>query len=114
MQLRHRLLSAHLRYTVRVILEFLGEAISWRGPAPFVFVPVPSELSADIKMISSRATYGWGVIPVEVQVGETRFRTSLFPKGEVYLVPIKLVVQKAEGVRVGDEVSVKLEVLIGS
>lgn len=26
-----------------MILEFEGEAISWRGPAPFVFVPVPPE-----------------------------------------------------------------------
>lgn len=43
-----------------MILEFQAEAISWRGPAPFVFVPVPCELSADIKEVASTLTYGWG------------------------------------------------------
>lgn len=96
-----------------MILEFLGEAISWRGPAPFVFVPVPPELSDEIKAISARVTYGWGVIPVVAQIGETSFSTSLFPRKGVYLVPVKVVVQRAEGVEVGDLVSVRLEVVAG-
>ena len=95
-------------------LEFYGEAISWRGPAPFVFVPVPAELSAEIKGISTMVSYGWGVIPVTVQIGLTQFKTSLFPKGENYLVPIKVHVQRAENLNVGDTVSVRLEVEIGS
>jgi hypothetical protein len=94
-----------------MVLEFGGEAISWRGPAPFVFVPVPPALSAEIKAISRHVTYGWGVIPVTVQIGETSYTTSLFPKDSLYLVPIKAVVQKAEDIKVGDEVSVRLEVV---
>lgn len=93
-----------------MILEFTGETIWWRGPAPFVFVPVPPELSAEIKAISSRVTYGWGVVPVRVQIGETEYRTSLFPKDGIYLVPIKAVVQKAERVILGELVNVRLEV----
>jgi len=95
-----------------MVIEFRGEAISWRGPAPFVFVPVPPDLSADIKAISGRATYGWGVIPAEVQIGRTNFKTSLFPRNGIYLVPVKVVVQRAEGVTVGDEVEVRLEVIL--
>ncbi|RYG36033.1 DUF1905 domain-containing protein [bacterium] len=90
-------------------MEFEGEAISWRGPAPFVFVPVPPDLSAEIKAMSSRLTYGWGVIPVLAQIGATEYRTSLFPKDGRYLVPVKVVVQKAEGVKVGDLVKVRLD-----
>jgi hypothetical protein len=92
-----------------MILEFEGEAIEWRGPAPFVFVPVPPELSADIKAVSSRVTYGWGVIPVTARIGKTDYTTSLFPKDGIYLVPLKIAVQRAERVGVGDIVQVHLE-----
>lgn len=93
-----------------MVWEFAGEAIWWRGPAPFVFVPVPSDQSAEIKAISSRVTYGWGVIPVTVQIGGTEYTTSLFPKDGVYLVPVKVKVQKAEMVKVGDTVNVRIEI----
>ncbi len=41
-----------------MILEFEGEAIEWRGPAPFVFLPVPPDISAEIKDLSALLTYG--------------------------------------------------------
>lgn len=91
-------------------MEFTGEIIYWRGPAPFFFVPVPEEESRDIKAISNDVTYGWGVIPVTVQIGKTEFKTSLFPKGELYLVPLKVVVRNAEKLEEGDEVTVKLHI----
>jgi hypothetical protein len=91
-------------------LEFSGEIIYWRGPAPFFFVPVPEEESHDIKAISNDVTYGWGVIPVTVQIGKTEFKTSLFPKGELYLVPLKVVVRNAEKLEEGDEVTVRLHI----
>jgi hypothetical protein len=91
-------------------LAFRGEAISWRGPAPYVFVPVPPDLSDEIRAISGLVTYGWGVIPVTVHIGSTSFTTSLFPRQGVYLVPVKVAVQRAERVDVGDVVGVRLEV----
>ena len=97
-----------------MILVFDGEAIEWRGPAPFVFVPVPPDLSADIRAISANVTYGWGCIPVVAQIGDTEYSTSLFPKNGVYLVPVKVMVQQAENVQVGDRVKVRLEIVSGS
>jgi len=97
-----------------LVLTFDGEAIWWRGPAPFVFVPVPPDLSAEIKAISANVTYGWGCIPVVAQIGGTEYTTSLFPKDGIYLVPVKSLVQKAENVSVGDKVNVRLEVVSGS
>ena len=91
-------------------IEFDGEIIYWRGPAPFLFVPMPEEQSQDLKAIANRVTYGWGVIPVRVRLGNTEWQTSLFPKDGRYLVPIKVSVQKAEQVEVGDAVTVRLEV----
>ena len=97
-----------------MILEFIATAIEWRGPAPFVFVPVPPDLSAEIKAISSQVTYGWGCIPVVARIGDTEYTTSLFPKNGIYLVPIKVKAQKAENVTVGDDVALHLEVVSGS
>jgi hypothetical protein len=91
-------------------LEFSGEIWQWRGPAPFYFVTIPEEQSLEIKAVSKLVTYGWGVIPVRVQIGETTWKTSLFPKDEAYLVPIKASVRKAESLDVGQTVMVQLEV----
>ena len=93
-------------------IEFDGQIWFWRGPAPFFFVTVPEEQSRGLKAISSSVTYGWGVIPVHVQIGNTEWKTSLFPKDDLYIVPIKASVRKAENIEEGDEVTVRLEVRI--
>ena len=91
-------------------LEFDGKIIYWRGPAPWYFVAVPDDQSSDIKAIANRVTYGWGVIPIQVQIGSTTFTTSLFPKDGLYLVPIKASVRKAENLEQDDMVSIRLEI----
>ena len=88
--------------------EFTGEIIYWRGPSPFHYVPVPEQESAAIKAVSSEVTYGWGVIPVLVQIGDTEWETSLFPKDGRYLVPVKDMVRKGELLDLGDTVTVRL------
>ena len=93
-----------------MIIEFNGKIWFWRGPAPWFFVTVPENYSQDIKAISGMVTYGWGVIPVTVWVGETEFTTSLIPKDGLYLVPIKASVRKAEGLEKDDEVTLRLEI----
>ena len=92
--------------------EFNGPIWFWRGPAPWYFVTIPAEQSSDLRAISSLVTYGWGVIPVVVQIGSTEWKTSLFPKDDLYLVPIKASVRKAENLEQGDNVTLRLEVRI--
>ena len=89
-------------------LEFTGEIWFWRGPAPHHFVTVPDAESADLEAVSAEVTYGWGMIPVTVQVGGTQWTTSLFPKDGGYIVPMKDAVRNAEALEVGDEVTVRL------
>jgi hypothetical protein len=91
-------------------IEFSGKIFFWQGPAPWFFVTIPAQESNDIKAISSLVTYGWGVIPVRVCIGKTEFKTSLFPKNDLYLVPIKASVRKAENLAEGDKVKVRLEI----
>jgi Domain of unknown function (DUF1905) len=89
---------------------FTGEVVYWRGPSPFHFVPVPAAEAREIRDFAPMVSYGWGVIPVRVRIGGTSFTTSLFPKDGRYLVPIKDSVRRAEGLAVGDRVTVELEV----
>ena len=89
-------------------LEVVGEIWYWRGPSPFHFVTVPEGVSAEIAAVASAVTYGWGVIPVSVTLGRTRFTTSLFPRDGGYAVPIKAAVRQAERLDVGDTVSLTL------
>lgn len=87
-----------------------GEIWHWRGPSPYHFVTVPEGPSDDLREVAAHVTYGWGVIPVEVCTGGTRWRTSLFPKDGGYVVPLKDAVRRAEGLAVGDTVSLRLTV----
>jgi hypothetical protein len=91
-------------------LTFDGEIIYWRGPAPHHFVPVPEVECQALADASSLVTYGWGMIPVRVRLGGSRWTTSLFPKDGGYLVPIKAAIRKAESLDAGDPVTIELEV----
>jgi hypothetical protein len=93
-------------------VEFSGDVWEWRGPSPFYFVTVPDEESAELESMSSLVTYGWGMIPVEAEIGSTRWTTSLFPKDGLYVVPLKSMVRRAEGIGVGDVVTVQLGVAL--
>lgn len=90
-------------------LEFNGKLWYWKGPAPWYFVTVPARQCGDLKAASGFVTYGWGMIPVNVRVGQTEWKTSLWPKDDRYIVPIKASVRKAEKVEDGDTLSVLLE-----
>jgi len=94
-----------------VEFEFTGEIWHWRGPAPFHFVTVPEEQAADIQALSSDVTYGWGMIPVQVRLGGTAWKTSLFPKDGGYVLPLKDAVRRAESVELGDTIEVELTVI---
>jgi hypothetical protein len=93
-----------------VDLEFSGEVWWWRGPAPFHFVTVPEDESVEIEAASSLVTYGWGMIPVAVSIGGTRWTTALWPKDGAYVVPVKAWIRKAEGIELGDTVTVRLSI----
>lgn len=97
-------------YADRVNLEFSGEVWFWRGPSPYHFVTVPEDESAELQETSALVTYGWGMIPVEARIGSTRWTTSLFPKNGGYVVPLKDLVRNAEGIVVGDTVTLQLAV----
>jgi hypothetical protein len=93
-------------------MEFSGEVWHWRGPAPYHFVSVPDEECGALEAAAPVVSYGWGMIPASVQVGRTRWTTSLWPKDGGYVVPLKDRVRRAEAIEVGDTVTLRLVVAV--
>ena len=90
-------------------LEFSGEIVEWRGPAPWFFVPLPPEEAELIDEIKTEVAY-WGVVPVTARLGGTEFTTAMFPREETWFLPIKASVRRAEAVGLGEVVEVRLSV----
>jgi len=93
-----------------VQLSFEADVIHWRGPSPYFFAPLPAEAAAELQRISRAVTYGWGMVPVEARIGEVAFKTSLFPKHDGYLLPLKDVVRRQANLTAGDRVAVEMTV----
>ena len=87
----------------------------WRYPGAdgWHFVSLPAEVSAEITDIAAGARRGFGSVRVDVTVGATSWRTSLFPdsKTGTYLLPVKKAVRLAEHLEAGGEVRAQLQVV---
>ncbi len=90
--------------------RFRATIIHWRGPAPHFFVPIPPEHVEKLRQAARAVSYGWGMIPVRAAIGGTAFTTSLFPKDETYLLPIKAAVRTACALAAGDVIDVDLTI----
>jgi hypothetical protein len=88
---------------------FEGLVVEWRGPAPYYFVAIPEDESADIKFAAKGMEY-WGQVPVMVRIGDTEFTTALFPKDGRYLLPLKDAVRTSATIDVDQVVAVALNV----
>ncbi|BCW89850.1 hypothetical protein sos41_30180 [Alphaproteobacteria bacterium SO-S41] len=96
--------------TAPVLFRFSAAIIHWRGPSPFFFVPIPADRSEELRLIAKAVSYGWGVVPVAVEIAGVAFTTSLFPKDGGYLLPLKLAVRRALNLTASDEVTVAMTI----
>lgn len=99
-------------YPEPVIIEFEGEVYRWKAREDsWYFLALPPEPSADIRDVP-RPQRGFGSVRVQVRIGGSRWRTSIFPDAGqgVYVLPLKKAVRTAEDIEDGDTVTVQLEV----
>ncbi len=94
--------------------SFKAKVWLWPGEAAWHFVSLPQDVSNEIKTLFEGQTRGWGSLPVKVNVGETTWKTSIFPdrKSDAYILPLKASVRKAEGLAVDSEHSFDLVILV--
>ncbi len=84
----------------------------WEAQDAWRFVTVPADLTEEIR-VTGGPPRGFGSVRVEVRVGSTTWRTSVFPdvRRDSYVLPVKRAVRDAEDLEDGDEVTVTLRVL---
>ncbi|MEW1833342.1 DUF1905 domain-containing protein [Microbacterium sp. NPDC079995] len=98
-----------------MIVETAGVLFRWEARRDdWYFVPLSSEASEDIRDVP-RPGRGFGSVPVQVTVGSSSWRTSIFPDAArgVYVLPLKRSVREREGISEGDTVKARLDVLEG-
>lgn len=93
-------------------MEFTAELWEHHGEGAWVFATVPPEVSEEVRLRAGEPR-GFGSVRVEVGIGATTWRTSVFPDGAsgCYVLPVKKAVRRAEGLDVGDPVAVRLRVV---
>jgi hypothetical protein len=91
-------------------VSFEARIIEWRGPAPFFYAPIPDAHAEAFRRAARTATYGWGCVPVEAEIGGVAFTTSLFPRGETYLLPLKVAVRRQADITLGDLIAVDVTI----
>lgn len=81
------------------------------GPAAWHFITINKSTSDKIKQIPILKR-GWGSVPVNVTIGNSTWRTSIFPdKGDIYLLPIKKEIRAKENIKVDSIVKVRIEII---
>lgn len=75
---------------------------------------LPKKLSAEIKERFGGMTRGFGSLPVQVTIGKTVWKTSIFPDNQVgaYLLFIKIEVRRNEKITVDDNVNIRIEIVV--
>jgi hypothetical protein len=87
---------------------FEAELWSSESFAAWAFLTLPAEVGDDVRLRAGPPR-GFGSVRVEVSVGGSTWRTSVFPdKARGYVLPVKSAVRRSEGLELGDRVAVRL------
>ena len=79
------------------------------------FVSVPDDVSDEIMARSEGLTGGFNSVPVQVTIGRSTWRTSIFPGGDGrYSLPLKKSVRVAEGIQRDSMIDVAIELRLST
>ena len=94
-------------YSFRAVVWEHGADGAWH------FVSLPGADADEIEASAAGDRRGFGSVRVEVTIGATTWRTSVFPDKAraTYVLPVKRAVRDAEGIGAGASVSVLLQVV---
>lgn len=88
---------------------FTAELWRWDARDAWFFVSLPVDVADDLEDRAGART-GFGSIRVKVEIGSSRWSTSVFPdsKQGTFVLPIKRAVREREGLAEGDRARVRL------
>jgi hypothetical protein len=91
-------------YTIRAKVWLYDGIGGWH------FVTLPAKTSAVIRAVHGSKAKPFGSLRVSVKIGQTEWKTSLFPdkKSGSYLFALKSEVRRREGIAAGDVIRAEL------
>ena len=91
-----------------------SKIFEYPGMGAWHFIAVPKKESVKIKQTFGGMKRGFGSLRVIVKVGQTKWKTSIFPDSQsgTYFLPIKSEVRKKEKLKKGDEIKFSVEILL--
>lgn len=94
--------------------EFTGEVWEWGARASWFFVTLPVDAADEIRARFGAHAAGFGSLKVEVEIGASRWQTSIFPdtNSDSYVLPLKKAVRVKEHLDAGDRASVGIRLLV--
>ena len=83
------------------------------GPAAWYFISLPENISDEIEALQGPKSRGFGSVRVEVTIGSSIWKTSIFPdnKRATYILPVKKAVRTKEQLVDGAVVTVALHLI---
>lgn len=96
-----------------MIYRFRAAVWLHTGEAAWHFLTLPTDVADEIDLLTEADRRGFGSVRVEVTIGSSTWRSSIFPdtSSESFVLPVKKPVRRAEGIDDGDEVAVVLELV---
>lgn len=93
--------------------RFRTELWLHQGDTGWHFVTLTHDHSDEIDALTLSTRRGFGSVRVAATIGDTTWRTSIFPdtKAGAYVLPVKQQVRAREQVAAGDMVDVRIELV---
>ena len=90
---------------------FTAELYLWDARVDsWVFANLPEDIADEIEDAAPEPRRGFGAVKVEVTVGASTWRTSVFPSKQdaTFVLPVKKAILKAESLSVGEIIEIRL------
>lgn len=93
-------------------IPYKFSAQTWQHAAPggWYFVTLPLEVSTEIRTHFKWQEEGWGRLKVLAKIGSSEWETAIWfdTKRSSYLLPLKAVIRKKEGIEVNQTIQITL------
>ncbi|XDD50215.1 DUF1905 domain-containing protein [Leptospira sp. WS92.C1] len=89
-----------------VTIQFTAKVWVYPGKGGWHFLTLSLAASKEVRSIVQGVTGSWGMIPISVEIGNTRWRTSIFSEknSPKYVLPLKADVRKKEKILANQKV----------
>jgi hypothetical protein len=98
---------------MKTTYSFKAKVWIYPGDTAWHFVNVPKKEAEDIRKNFGHTSRGWGSLPVEVNIGKIKWKTSIFRdnKSASYLLPLKSAIRQSTDIENGDSIFVSIKVI---